>query len=281
MTGRASYGRTAPGAPASAAWRRRSPRSADFALDKPAGRPCPHLPTTSGAASTRGCPSAGFRGCTVYDCFGAGQRLTQETFAGPDWRARAGRSSRSSRSSGRCTSCSGTSPPRSTCRPPHAVHDELRAAFAETDELAGAAPVELARLDVDGAPGPASTCCCSGRASSPAPASPDAGSCGARFWSARICAVRTCAAPTCGARCSSARTCAARTWAWPTSPGRTCAAPWSTDRACGTRCSSRRPSSPRWDLLTLSQRGAQGLGEAVGSLGPDDVDAGPVRARLR
>ena len=28
----------------------------------------------------------GFRGCTVYDCFGAGQQVAQVTFGGQDWR---------------------------------------------------------------------------------------------------------------------------------------------------------------------------------------------------
>ncbi len=31
--------------------------------------------------------SGGFRGCTTYDCFGAGQQVSQVTFGGRDWRA--------------------------------------------------------------------------------------------------------------------------------------------------------------------------------------------------
>ena len=56
----------------------------DFALDKPALHPCPHLDAhrcTIHAALTE----RGFRGCTLYDCLGAGQRVTQEVFAGADW----------------------------------------------------------------------------------------------------------------------------------------------------------------------------------------------------
>src|SRR3954452_17765705 len=60
--------------------------SADFALDKPAGHPCPHLqPDTRCGIHDRLRPS-GFPGCTVFDCFGAGQRVVQQTFAGTDWR---------------------------------------------------------------------------------------------------------------------------------------------------------------------------------------------------
>ncbi len=124
-------------------------RSADFALDKPAGRPCPHLQSDFRCEIHARLPERGFRGCTVYDCFGAGQRLTQETFAGADWRV-----------------APDVLAVFETVRALHEllwyvaaaldlpaaapVHDELRAAFAETDELAGAAPGELAHLDVDG-----------------------------------------------------------------------------------------------------------------------------------
>jgi uncharacterized protein YjbI with pentapeptide repeats len=65
-------------------------RSADFAIDKPAGQPCPNL----GAGQDQGFGCAihtelrprGFAGCTVYDCFGAGQKVAQVTFGGRDWR---------------------------------------------------------------------------------------------------------------------------------------------------------------------------------------------------
>ncbi|MEV0134555.1 pentapeptide repeat-containing protein [Dactylosporangium sp. NPDC050688] len=62
-------------------------RSADFAIDKPAGHACPNL-----AAGGFGCGihgdlrRRGFAGCTVYDCFGAGQQVAQVTFGGRDWR---------------------------------------------------------------------------------------------------------------------------------------------------------------------------------------------------
>ena len=49
--------------------------SADFALDKPAGVACPHLAIDFGCEIHAELPARGFRGCTVYDCFGAGQRV--------------------------------------------------------------------------------------------------------------------------------------------------------------------------------------------------------------
>ena len=47
--------------------------SADFAIDKSAGHPCPNLQDD-------------FR-CGIHDCFGAGQQVSQVTFVGRDWRA--------------------------------------------------------------------------------------------------------------------------------------------------------------------------------------------------
>lgn len=60
--------------------------SADFAIDKPAGRPCPNLQPDFRCGIHSRLRNLGFPGCVVYDCFGAGQRVTQEIFAGADWR---------------------------------------------------------------------------------------------------------------------------------------------------------------------------------------------------
>lgn len=60
-------------------------RSADFAIDKPAGTPCRNLAAFACSIHDR-LPTAGFPGCAAYDCFGAGQRTAQQTFDGRDWR---------------------------------------------------------------------------------------------------------------------------------------------------------------------------------------------------
>jgi uncharacterized protein YjbI with pentapeptide repeats len=62
-------------------------KSSDFAIDKPAGKPCPHLHTDFRCKIHDELEPRGFRGCVVFDCFGAGQHLTQETFGGRDWRS--------------------------------------------------------------------------------------------------------------------------------------------------------------------------------------------------
>jgi hypothetical protein len=64
-------------------------RSTDFAIDKPAGVPCPHLapgPDDFGCTIHDRLPESGFPGCAAFDCFGAGQRVVQHTYAGTTWR---------------------------------------------------------------------------------------------------------------------------------------------------------------------------------------------------
>jgi hypothetical protein len=60
--------------------------SADFAIDKPAGHACPNLREDFRCGIHAQLRERGFPGCTVFDCFGAGQRITQETFGGRSWR---------------------------------------------------------------------------------------------------------------------------------------------------------------------------------------------------
>ena len=61
-------------------------RSSDFAIDKPPVTPCPHLQFDHRCGIHASLRDLGFAGCTVYDCFGAGQRVTQDTFGGSSWR---------------------------------------------------------------------------------------------------------------------------------------------------------------------------------------------------
>jgi hypothetical protein len=65
-------------------------RSADFAISKPAGQPCPNLGPDSRCAIHAGLRDRGFGGCAAYDCFGAGQQTVQVTFGGRDWRSSPG-----------------------------------------------------------------------------------------------------------------------------------------------------------------------------------------------
>jgi uncharacterized protein YjbI with pentapeptide repeats len=61
-------------------------RSTDFAVDKQAGQPCSNLQADFRCGIHARLREKGFPGCTVFDCFGAGQKVSQVTFGGTDWR---------------------------------------------------------------------------------------------------------------------------------------------------------------------------------------------------
>lgn len=61
-------------------------RSADFPVSKSAGAPCRNLSPDFSCGIHAGLREQGWKGCTVFDCFGAGQQVSQVTFAGVSWR---------------------------------------------------------------------------------------------------------------------------------------------------------------------------------------------------
>jgi uncharacterized protein YjbI with pentapeptide repeats len=126
--------------------------SADFAVDKAAGTPCHHLQPDFRCGIHAGLREAGYPGCTVYDCFGAGQQVVQVTFGGRDWRANPELAG----------SMFAVFPvvrvlhellwylAEARALPAAApLSDALDAALAETDRLAAGTPEELAALDVE------------------------------------------------------------------------------------------------------------------------------------
>jgi len=127
-------------------------RSADFAIDKDAGTPCPNLRTDHRCGIHATLRERGFTGCTVYDCFGAGQRVSQLTFGGRDWRAGPPEQSRRMfdvfpvvRQLHELLWYLTEALTLPAARP---VHADLRGALADTERLAGGTPEELAGLDV-------------------------------------------------------------------------------------------------------------------------------------
>ncbi|WP_314219977.1 pentapeptide repeat-containing protein [Streptomyces zaehneri] len=127
-------------------------RSADFAIDKPAGRDCPNLGEDHRCGIHARLRQSGFTGCTVYDCFGAGQKVSQLTFGGRDRRTAAPEDAR--RMSEvfpvvrqlhellwYLTEALGLP----AARP---IRGELRRTLAKTEELTRLSPDELLALDV-------------------------------------------------------------------------------------------------------------------------------------
>lgn len=64
-------------------------RGAQFAIDKPAGTACPNLNGQGGCTIHENLSDQGFSGCVRYTCHGAGQRVTQDLFAGQSWQGNA------------------------------------------------------------------------------------------------------------------------------------------------------------------------------------------------
>jgi hypothetical protein len=62
-------------------------RSTDFAHDKPAGQACRNLAPDFSCTIHARLRGEGYRGCTVFDCFGAGQHVAQDLFDGRSWTA--------------------------------------------------------------------------------------------------------------------------------------------------------------------------------------------------
>ncbi|RLL48464.1 pentapeptide repeat-containing protein [Oceanobacillus piezotolerans] len=60
--------------------------SSDFPINKPAATPCMNLQSDYSCQIHSQLREKGFKGCTVYDCLGAGQIVSQVTFNGQSWR---------------------------------------------------------------------------------------------------------------------------------------------------------------------------------------------------
>ena len=125
--------------------------SAGFALDKAAGRPCPNLREDFGCGIHARLRQEGFSGCTVFDCFGAGQKVSQVTFGGRDWRREPDTAPRMFavfpvvRQLHELMWYLADALGRPRARP---LHRELRRALEDVDRLTRGSAGELAELDV-------------------------------------------------------------------------------------------------------------------------------------
>ncbi|MER6911655.1 pentapeptide repeat-containing protein [Streptomyces sp. NPDC000594] len=123
--------------------------SADFAVDKPAGQPCRNLDRDFRCGIHTRLRTGGFTGCAVYDCFGAGQKISRHT-SGGDWRHdRAGAAATFAalpvvRLLQELRWYLRETLAHAAARP---VHDRARELLARTEELTGLDPDRLAALD--------------------------------------------------------------------------------------------------------------------------------------
>ncbi|MGK5679085.1 pentapeptide repeat-containing protein [Actinoplanes sp. URMC 104] len=127
-------------------------KSSDFAINKPAGTPCRNLGGDFLCTIHERLDQRGFHGCVVFDCFGAGQRLTQETFGGQDWQARpelAGPMFAALPVMRQLHELMWYVTEALKLGEAKPVHPKLRDALAKTDQLAAGSAEELMRLDLD------------------------------------------------------------------------------------------------------------------------------------
>jgi uncharacterized protein YjbI with pentapeptide repeats len=59
--------------------------SEGFPTNKDAGKPCLNLQSDFSCTIHKDLRKKGLKGCTAYDCFGAGQKVAQVTYDGQDW----------------------------------------------------------------------------------------------------------------------------------------------------------------------------------------------------
>lgn len=126
-------------------------KSADFAVNKSSGEPCRNLREDFRCGIHTRLRPSGFQGCTVYDCFGAGQRVSQVTFGGVSWRE-APETARQMyevfpvvRQLHELLRYLGEALDRPAARP---LAGDLRAAYDRVEALTGGTPDALEELDV-------------------------------------------------------------------------------------------------------------------------------------
>ena len=56
-------------------------------MDKEPGQPCPYLQQDFRCSIHQGLRERGLKGCSSFDCFGAGQKVSQITFKNIDWKS--------------------------------------------------------------------------------------------------------------------------------------------------------------------------------------------------
>lgn len=115
-----------------------------FGVDKAGGEACHNLDDRNLCRIHDRLSGSGWTGCVRYDCEGAGQHVTQATYAGLDWRSGA-------------VNLAEMAAVFSVMRVLHshlAALDPDSAAFVETAALTNGTPEDLLALDLGDLPGP-------------------------------------------------------------------------------------------------------------------------------
>ena len=126
--------------------------SSDFPVDKPAGTPCPNLTAAHRCTVHDTLRERGYVGCVSYECIGAGQRVSQQTFGGRDWRWHSDIAAEMfaalpvMRQLHELLAYLADAAARPAAR---GLHETVRGAAAEVESYAAAGPRELLETDLD------------------------------------------------------------------------------------------------------------------------------------
>ncbi|MFT5873698.1 MAG: hypothetical protein ACI8WT_002645 [Clostridium sp.] len=126
--------------------------SEGFPINKDAGKPCLNLQSDFNCSIHKNLRERGLKGCTAYDCFGAGQKVAQVTYGGHDWRQIPESSKQMfevfliMRQLHEMIWYLTESIELQTT---HSIHDELRSILNETIRLTHLSPDSLIGLDVE------------------------------------------------------------------------------------------------------------------------------------
>lgn len=126
-------------------------QSADFAFNKDGGTPCRHLQPNYSCSIHKNLITTGFKGCVGYECFGAGQRVSQVIYIGNDWRANKTRAKEMFEVFpivqqlhemlwylSEALQFQATKP----------IHNDLKISFEETESLIKQSPEDILKIDV-------------------------------------------------------------------------------------------------------------------------------------
>jgi len=126
--------------------------SEGFPINKAAGKPCINLQSDFSCSVHKNLREKGLKGCTAYDCIGAGQKVTQVTYGGHHWR----QDPESAKQifevfliMRQLQEMIWYLTEALTVQPARSIHDELSAILSETKRLTYLSPTSLIALDVD------------------------------------------------------------------------------------------------------------------------------------
>lgn len=126
--------------------------SEGFPNDKAAGQPCVNLRPDFKCSIHKSLAERGFKGCIAFDCFGAGQKVSQVSFGGNNWR--------------KVTESAETMfkvflivsqlqellwylSEALTLEATRSIHDDFRSMIAETERLTHLSPKLISELDAE------------------------------------------------------------------------------------------------------------------------------------